>query len=270
MISAVSRAMAVLELLGSSPHGLGASEIVTRLEIEKSVVSRILATLEKDGYVTRDAATDRVRLGLRLVGAAFRFVESLGFHDFCMPELERLATETGELVQLAVVEHETVAYVAKAEGTQRIRVYSQLGREAALHASTAGKLFLASLPEERALGLALRAGLAPLARNTIRTVDGLRAELDRVRAQGYALLDEELFDGGSAVGMPVHARRDGRVVGSIVVAGPTFRLPRERLLALVPSLRESAARLGLAWPQDLLPPRGAPHAGDRAPAVSAR
>lgn len=262
--------MAVLELLGSAPHGLGASEIVTRLEIEKSVVSRILATLEKDGYVTRDPATDRVRLGLRLVGVAFRFVESLGFYDFCMPELERLAAETGELVQLAVVEHETVAYVAKAEGTQRIRVYSQLGREAALHASTAGKLFLASLPEERALGLALRAGLTPLARNTIRTVDALRAELARVRAQGYALLDEELFDGGSAVGVPVSARRGGRLVGAIVLAGPTFRLPRERLLDVVPTLRDTAVRLGLAWPSDLLPARDARQPDGRAGVASGR
>jgi IclR family acetate operon transcriptional repressor len=251
MMSAAARTMAVLDLLGSRPPGMTASEIVADLGIEKSVVSRILATLEKDGYVTRDGVTDLFRLGLRFVAIAFRYIESLGFYDVCMPEVRRLADETGELVQLAVVDREGMTYVAKAEGNQRIRVYSQLGREAVLHASTVGKIWLASLPEEAALALALRVGLTPFAKNTIRTIDALRDELIRVRAQGFALLEEELFDGGSAIGVPIKDRRDGTVLGAVVLAGPTFRLPRARLVEFAPTLVESAGRLAAAWPPDL-------------------
>ena len=241
----------MLTLLGSRPQGMTASEIVVELGVEKSIVSRILASLQRDGYVTRDPVTDLFRLGLKFVAIAFRYIESLGVYDICMPELGRLADETGELVQLAVVDRDGMTYVAKAEGNQRIRVFSQLGREAVLHASTVGKIWLASLPEDAALAVALKAGLAPLAKNTIRSVDALREELAKVRSQGFALLDEELFDGGSAVGVPIKDQRFGTVLGAIVLAGPTFRLPRERLVGIVPMLTAAADRLTAVWPPDL-------------------
>lgn len=251
MISAAARTMAILELLGTQPQGMAASEVVARLGIEKSIVSRILATLETEGYVTRDPVTDLFRLGFRFVAVAFRYIESVGFYDFCMPELQRLAEKTGELIQLAVVERDGLTYVAKAEGTHRIRQFSQIGREAVLHASTAGKVWLASLPEEKALALALKTGLAPFGKNTIRSIDPLRKELARVREQGFALLEEELFDGGSAVGVPIRDGRISVVLGAVVLAGPTFRLSRERLVQFVPDLTEAARRLAEAWPPDL-------------------
>jgi DNA-binding IclR family transcriptional regulator len=251
MISASARTMAILELLGTQPQGLTVSEVVARLGIEKSIVSRILTTLESEGYVARDPITDIFRLGFRFVAVAFRYIESVGFYDFCMPELQRLAEKTGELIQLAVVEREGLTYVAKAEGTHRIRLFSQIGRQAVLHASTVGKVWLASLPEEKALALALKTGLAPIAPKTIRSIDALREELARVRTQGFALLEEELFEGGSAVGVPIWDRRSSVVVGAVVLAGPTFRLSRSRLVELVPGLTEAARRLAEAWPPDL-------------------
>lgn len=251
MISASARTMAILELLGTQPRGLTASEVVARLGIEKSIVSRILATLEGDGYVVRDPVTDIFRLGFRFVALAFRYIDSVGFYDFCMPELQRLAEKTGELVQLAVVEQDGLTYIAKAEGTQRIRLFSQLGRQAVLHASTAGKVWLASLPEERALALALKTGLAPITPKTIQSIDVLRDELARVRAQGFALLEEELFEGGSAVGVPIRDQRRAVVVGAVVLAGPTFRLSRSRLVEMVPDLTEAARLLAQAWPPDM-------------------
>jgi len=252
MISAASRTTAILELLGTHPHGLVASELVAQLGIEKSIVSRILAALERDAYVIRDPVTDVFRLGFRFLSIAFRYIESVGFYEVCMPELDRLANTTGELIQLAVVDRQGLTYVAKAEGTHPIRLFQQLGREAVLHASTAGKVWLASLPEERALALALKAGLSAITPKTIQTVDALREELGRVRAQGFALLEEELFEGGSAVGVPVWDRRRLKVVGALVLAGPTFRLPEDRLRAAVPELTEAARRLAEAWPPDAL------------------
>ena len=251
MISATARTMAVLNLLGSKPQGITASEIVAALEVEKSVISRILATLENEGYVTRDPITDLFRLGLGFVAIAFRYIESLGFYDVCMPELQRLADATGELIQLAVVNRDGMTYVAKAESNQRVRVYSLLGQEASLHASTVGKVWLASLPEDVALRLALRDGLTVYAKNTITTVDALRKELLRVREQGFALLEEELFDGGSAIGVPVTDQRDGTVLGSVLLAGPTYRLPRTRLVEFAPALTKVAERLAGVWPPDL-------------------
>src|ERR1051326_7251887 len=146
MISAVSRTLAVLEALSNEPNGATVSELVTRLQIEKSIVWRLLTTLESDGYVIREELADSFRIGLRFAAIALRHIDNLGVSDLCLPTLRDLASKTGELIQLAIVQNDQMIYVAKAEGQQRIRVLSLVGKAAVLHASTAGKVWLASLP----------------------------------------------------------------------------------------------------------------------------
>jgi IclR family acetate operon transcriptional repressor len=109
----------------------------------------LLASLQNDGYVIRDEATDSFRLGLCFAAIALWHIDNLGISDLCQPVLRGLAIRTGELIQLAIVQNEQMIYVAKAEGQQRIRVLSLVGRTAVLHASSAGKVWLASLPEIR-------------------------------------------------------------------------------------------------------------------------
>jgi IclR family acetate operon transcriptional repressor len=157
--------------------------------------------------------------------------------------LRTAANETGELIQLAIVQNEQMIYVAKAEGKQRIRVLSLVGRAAVLHASTAGKVWLASLPENQALALSLKNGLERFTSRTISSVDELRAELRRVKKNQYATVEEELIEGASAVGVPVWDRLGGRVLGAVVLSGPAYRLPRKRLVTLAPKLAELAKQL---------------------------
>src|SRR6266508_1353574 len=243
MISSVSRTIAILEELSNQPNGATVSELVMRLRIEKSIVSRVLATLESEGYVIRDEVTDSFRLGLRFAAIALRHIDLIGISDLCLPLLRDLAQKTGELVQLAIVQNEQMIYVAKAEGQQRIRVLSLVGRAAVLHASTAGKVWLANLPEDRALALALKQGLEPVTNQTINSVSQLRAEMARVRKNGYSLVEEEMFEGASAVGVPLWDRRGNRVLGAIILSGPTYRLPKKRMVSLVPRLQEVATKL---------------------------
>lgn len=243
MISAVSRAMAILEELSEQPNGATVSELVMQLQIEKSVVSRVLSTLESDGYVIRDGVTDSFRLGLKLAGIALRHVDNTGVTDMCLPLLRDLAHRTGELVQLAIVQNDQMIYVAKAEGHQRIRVLSLVGRPATLHASAVGKVWLASLPENRALSLALKNGLERYTESTITNVDDFRAELMRVRKNGYAVVQEEQIEGAAAVGVPITDRRGDRVLGAVVLSGPAYRLPLKKLENVVPMLRDLANKM---------------------------
>jgi DNA-binding IclR family transcriptional regulator len=235
--------MAILEELSEQSSGVTVSELVMGLQIEKSVVSRVLATLENDGYVIRDAATDSFRLGLKLAGIALRHIDSTGVTDMCIPLLRDVANKTGELIQLAIVQNDQMIYVAKAEGHQRIRVLSLVGRPAILHASVAGKVWLASLPEKRALSLALENGLERYTENTITNVDEFRAELMRVRKKGYATVQEEMFEGAAAIGVPIADRRGGRVLGAVILSGPAYRLPLKKLESMVQMLKDLAQKL---------------------------
>jgi len=243
MISAVARTMAILEELSEEPSGITVSKLVERLKCEKSIVSRILSTLTDADYVIRDPATSTYRIGLRFAGMALRHLDSTGTSGLCQPLLQDVANKTGELVQLLIVQNDQMIYVAKAEGKQRVRVLSLVGRVAALHASAAGKVWLASLPEERALAIVLKQGMKKFTQNSVTTVDALRAELARARRAGFAIVEQEMFEDASSVAVPIRGRQGDRVVGAVVLSGPSYRLPKKRMTNLVPILRELADKL---------------------------
>ena len=98
MLSAVSRTMAILEELSEAPAGMSAAELVRRLRLEKSIVSRILASLVDDGYVVRDPASNAFRIGLPFVGIALRHLDATGIADLCLPLLQQAASKTGETI----------------------------------------------------------------------------------------------------------------------------------------------------------------------------
>lgn len=242
--------LAIIEALSWTPDGLTVSELARELKVHKGVVSRTLRHLAAGGYITASPPTRRFHLGLSILALALRYADRLGFPGVCLPVLQDLADETGELVQLGIIEGDRLLFVAKAEGRdQRIRMVSLLGQFAPLHATAAGKVFLASLPEAEALALARRGGLRALTRRTITSPAGLRRELRRVRRLGYAVVEEELFEGAGAVAAPVRlARLEDRVVGTVSLSGPTYRLPAARKHELARKVIASAARVAEIWP----------------------
>lgn len=248
MISAVARAMAILETMSDAERGLTVTNLVTRLGIEKSVVSRILATLEAEGYVVRNPVTETFSIGIKFAALAIRRLDSVGLYDSCVPLLRTLSERTGELVQLAIATADGVTYVAKAEGTQHIRMLSRVGRQAILHSSAAGKVWLASMPEEEALKRVLHAGMPKTTARTITSIDEVRRELGKVREQGFATVVDEHVDGASAVGVPIYVGTPKKVLGAVVLSGPSYRLPPAAMEKLVPDLKEVACAVAEIGP----------------------
>ncbi len=247
-ISAVSRTLQAIEFLAVSPQGATVSAVAEHVGIKLSIASRILATLARDGYARRDAH-GHYHLTYRLVAAASRFVEAVGFVDVCIPFLQEVADKTGELVQLALREGDSLWFVAKAEGKHRIRMLSALGREAPLHASSVGKAWLATLPENEALRLAAARGFTRFTAQTITGVSRLRTELRKVRAQGYSVVEQEYIEEGIAVGAAVRIDRLGdAVVGAVSIAAPNFRVTRETIQEFGREAVQLAQRVATMWP----------------------
>lgn len=252
-VANIERSMAVLEALAGVSHGKTVGELAASSRLPKSAVSRILGTLEAEGYVLRDPASNRFRISLKLLALAYRHADCLGIEDICLPAMRRLAQETGELVQLALVDGDELRFVLKAEGDRRVRTVSLMGTRAVLHATAAGKVWLASLPWQRALELALREGFEPLTAKSITAVDELTAELERVRELGYALNLAEHTAEVNSIAVPIRsARMGGAVMGAVVLTGPEFRMTEERLIARAPDLMEIGKELGQSLPADFV------------------
>ena len=249
-VASVTRAMRVLTACAEHPGGVALTRLSGDLGYGKASLSKIMGTMEREGFVRRDAA-GLFHLSWRLLSLAFGHAERVGFSGICAPVLQALADETDELVQLAVIEGEHVLFVAKAEGPGRaLRLLPLVGLVAPTHATASGKLWLASLPEAQAMEVIRRQGLARVTSRTITSRPRLLAELRRVRRNGYAITDGELDEGGRAVAAPIlHA---GAVVGAIAVSGPSFRLPLTRLAQLVPRVQHAARELQARWPRRVI------------------
>lgn len=246
-VASVSRAMHVLEAFAGHPEGVALGRLAAKLGYGKASLSKILGTLAREGFVRQDAPTGRFHLSWRLLALAFGHAERVGMPAVCVPILQALADETDELVQLAVVEDGEVLFVAKAEGPgQQIRMLPLVGLVAPAHATAAGKIWLAHLPEAEVLAVLARQGLRRLTPRTITSRAKLLAQLREARARGYAIVDEELIEGGRAAAAPIVA--GGRVVGAVAVSGPTFRLSLAKLHRIVPRMRRAARQLGAVWP----------------------
>ena len=252
-VANIERAMAILESLVGQPHGHTVGELALQLRIPKSAVSRILATLQAERYVARDPFSNRFRIALKMISLVLRHVDRLGIDDLCLPLLRSLADETGELIQIALVDGEEMRFVAKAEGKNRIRAVALMGTRVVPHCMAVGKVWLASLPRAHALQLALRDELEDYTERTITTVEDFGRELDRVKEQGYATNLAEHTEGVHSIAAPIRSQRlGGAVLGAVVLTGPDFRLKQDRLIKYAPSLDRLGAELGEILPADLV------------------
>jgi DNA-binding IclR family transcriptional regulator len=238
-VRSVDRAAALLLALGESPAEAGVSELARRLGLHKSTASRLLATLERRGLVEQDEESGKYRLGLVIIRLAERAERTLDLRTIALPELERLARVTRETVTLGIVEADACLTVAQVDGPNMVACSDWTGRTTPLHCVASGKVLLAAMAERDVLRIA-RPGLPARTERTITGLEALLEELARIRRRGFATAFSEWIEGTNGVAVPVADAR-GRVIASIGVWGPAFRVTAGRVAEIVTSTREAAA-----------------------------
>ncbi|HIE38373.1 MAG TPA: IclR family transcriptional regulator [Anaerolineae bacterium] len=242
----VERAIAILKAFGETTADLGVTDLSQRLDLPKSTIHRLLTALERGGLVEQNPATEKYRLGIELVRLAGLVLTRIDLQQVAGPHLYALAQACEETVNLSILTgDDKVINIARFPSPHMVRNVGWIGREMFPHSVSSGKVLLAYLPKER-VERVLAAGLPRFTNRTITDPVRLRGELARVRQQGYAVAQEELEEGLSAVAAPI-VNHEGHVVAAISISGPSFRLTEERLIQLV----EMARRAGKAVSRQL-------------------
>ncbi len=241
MIESADRLLRVLESFRAGELDLSLGEIAARTGLPKSSIHRVLATLVAHRLVERDPQTRRYRLGIRLFELGSVAIHERGLHTAAHPALEQLSAESGETCHLAVLSETEAVYVYKLDGPSSIIMSSRVGGRAPCHATSIGKVLAAWAGDDllRALSASPLRGYTP---HTITSVPAFLAELERVRAAGFALDLEEFEEGLRCVAAPVRDHT-GRVVAAIGIAGPRRRMEDEVLNAHVQKVLAAAAEL---------------------------
>jgi DNA-binding IclR family transcriptional regulator len=244
----VGKALGLLVLLGDEPRGASAAEISRRAELPFSTTYRLLGSLTRDGFVDYEPEGRRYHLGLRIFQLGQRVSNHHGFAGTAMPVLRRVTEQTGEATILSVRDGHHYLTVNKVDGPQMFRVTSDPGHLGALHTTAVGKALVAFAENSERERLLEELELEPLTEHSITDRKAFRAEMEMVRRNGYALMDEENEIGMRAVAVPL-LNAQGHVFASLATAAPVFRLSLDALIAQVPLLQEAAAELAARLPQ---------------------
>jgi DNA-binding IclR family transcriptional regulator len=237
-VGSVARATQLLDVLASSETPLGVNELARRIGVNASTASRLLATLQDAGLVMRTDGGGPFRLGLKLVTLSDRVLAGLDVRTLARPLLERLVAETGETATLSVpgdADAITVDFVPSPS--------SVVGRPSVSHATAAGKVMLAYAGA--AGGRSLPDSLPAFTPRTITNPAALAAELDAVRARGWAEAVGEREADLAALAAPAFGRH-GELAAILGVQGPAARLPASARRALRGPLLAAAADLSAA------------------------
>jgi DNA-binding IclR family transcriptional regulator len=162
------------------------------------------------------------------------------------PVCRKLAADTGETVNIAVLSDRAALYLDQVAGASSLQPHNWVGQHIPLHATSNGKILLSGLADDE-LTRTLRS-LPAYTDATITTRRRLRRELDEVRTRGYAAAADELEVGLTAVAAPIR-NAHGDVIASLSLSGPTFRLDKARVEEVLPTLVEAAGEVShrLGW-----------------------
>lgn len=236
----VGRALSVLHAFVTAGEDLGVSEIAQATGLSVSTAHRLTRALCAGGLLTQDLRSERYQLGPLLVVLGRLAEERLGYGR-ALPDLRRLAADTGESVNLGILAGADVLVVLDVTSTQPLRFDQALGSRVPAHTSAMGKCLLAFAATDVGAEVARLPELTGPTARTITDPDALRSEVEQVRARGWSLNDEERNPGVRAVGAPV--LHEGTAVAAVAVQGPAIRLTDASLEQLVATLTAAAAEL---------------------------
>lgn len=254
MSSALEKSLSVIELLVEHPEGLSVGEIAVGCGLPASGTHRILQELSRHGYVRQAQSHGAYMLSIKLPSLGLGFLARAGVTDIAQPILDRLATESHELVRLSVRDTNGLVWVAVAQGATGGLRYDP-GREqgVVVHlASTAGgRAFLSTLDDSEAVRLVGMQGLVPPGRQQpgqhgLHSFAELLAVLAETRRRGYSIAVDGYIVGMAAMAMPVRYRDGGAIIGCLSIAGPAVRMTPERMDDLAPKLAAATTELGAA------------------------
>ncbi len=242
-VQAVSNAIDILELLGNCDHELSISEIVSTLELTKSNVNKLLANLEKFGYVEHNKYTGNFRLGVKTFQISQAYINKLNLIDISNQVLNDLKNKLNESTYIGVLRHSNVVYLNVIETDEPVRVLPRIGNVGPAYATAIGKAQLSTFEDKDIVSLYENKVFRKLTDKTVGSIDELLEDITVIRSRGYALDLEEYEEDVHCVAVPILDFM-GEVIAGISVSGPKVRMGLDRIEEeIAPLLIESASIL---------------------------
>ena len=250
-VQSLTRGLSLLEALATAESGLSLTDLARKVELAPSTAHRLLATLEKMGYVYQGGDLARWYVGLHAFTVGSSFLANRDFVAQSHPYLRRLMEQSGETANLGILDGTEAVFIDQVQCRETMRTIVKLGSRVPLHASGVGKAIFAALPDEQIDAIVKVKGLPRITANTITSPETMWASIRVIRQRGYSFDDEEHLPGTRCVASPIYDEH-ADALGALSLAGPLSRLPDDRIKQLGPLVAHTAEeltrRLGGRWP----------------------
>ena len=248
LVQSLVRGIELLRCFTRHQPALSIPEVAEQTGLNRTTAYRFLYTLRHLGLLDYDAETRRYSLGIGVLQIGFDYLNSLPLVERAIPLLRALRDELRESTHLGVLDGSSVVYLARVPVERIISATVSVGARLPAGSTSMGRVLLAHLAEERLRNVLRSMELRPRTPCSPATIAELRSVLETVRAQGYAITDQEFEPGVFSIAAPVRDSTD-EVIAAINVTGPTDRFPadlvRERqIAAVVRTADELSAALG--------------------------
>lgn len=227
-IASLAKGLQVIECFGAETPRLSITEVAGRTGLDRATARRCLLTLHELGYADYDgkffSVTPRVlRLGM---GA----LATLPLPKLVQPWLDQLSQQIGLSTSVGILDETEIVYLARAAERRVMSIGLMPGSRLPAHCTSLGRVLLAALPEDQARALVEASDLSPRTQMSVTDPEAIMAELARVRAQGYAVIDQEVEMGLRSIAVPIRSHR-GEVVAALNIGVPALDAAPEEIVA---------------------------------------
>jgi len=245
-VLSLARGLAVIEAFQERPGGVNVGDVAARTGLSRASVRRLLITLERLGYASHSGSV--YRLSSRTLRLGFSFLSSNSLATLALPVLQEISAAIHESSSLSVLEGDEIVYLARSAMQRVMSVGLSVGSRLPAYCTSMGRAMLANLVEQDIAAYLGRVELQARTPKSIVDKAAFAAELERVRQQGYSMVDEELEVGLRSLAVPVRSR-SGKVVAAINTGVQAARSTVEEMVEkFLPVLREAAERFSIALP----------------------
>ncbi|WP_318503182.1 IclR family transcriptional regulator [Bacillus sp. T3] len=240
-LSSVKNALRIMQCFSVDEPEKKVGEIATKLGINKSTVSRTLATLASEGFVMKNPETKNYRLGLTILTLSGVVNTQFDIYQESQPVLTKLVQTTGETAHISILDHDEVIYLQKIECSHPSKVLTNIGRRNPPYCTSSGKVLLAH-GENEIVERVISKGLKKITSKTIVDPEIFHQHLTQIKESGYAVSIEEFSEGVNSIAAPIYDYR-GKVIAALAIVGPKQRIQSTKLHELIKKVIHGAMEI---------------------------
>ena len=242
-VSGFARGLKVIEAFGETRQRLSIAEASRLTGLDRATVRRSLLTLSELGYADYDGKF--FTLTPKVLRLGHSYLSATPLPVLIQPHLDQLSEKAGQSASASVLDGTEIVYIARAAQRRVMSINLTTGSRLPAFCASMGRVLLATLPESEARAVLSRTDLKPNTPNTKTDPEELMTEFRRVRAEGYAIIDQELEIGLCSIAVPVENDR-GQTVAAINIGAPAAHAPASEMAErYLPLLLETQRALRL-------------------------